>query len=74
MYIQCGRKPDGRWRWGPYKRGTTVINWIEQCHIGRRQRVVVGREVSNLKLVYSGVPQGSVGPPTMAHLIVNIHP
>ena len=36
------------------------INWIEQWLTDRRQRVVVDGEVSNWKLVLSGVPQASV--------------
>ena len=37
-----------------------VINWIEKWLIHRRQRVIVDGEISNWKLVLSGVPQGSV--------------
>ena len=40
--------------------GNGMINWIEKWLIDRRQRVVVGGEVSNWKSVFSGVPQGSV--------------
>ena len=36
--------------------GDSIIDWIEQWLIDRRQRVVV--EVSNWKSVLSGVPQG----------------
>ena len=40
--------------------GNGMINWIEKLLIDRtrRQRVVVDGEVSNWKLVLSGVPQG----------------
>ena len=40
--------------------GDSITDWIEQWLIDRRQRVVVDGEVSNWKLVLSGVPQGSV--------------
>ena len=40
--------------------GNSIINWIEQWLKDRRQRVVVDGEVSSLKPVLSGVPQGSV--------------
>ena len=39
--------------------GDGIIDWIEWL-TDRRQRVVVDGEVSNLKSVLSGVPQGSV--------------
>ena len=37
--------------------GISIINWIEQWHTDRRQRVVGDGEVSNWKPVLSGVPQ-----------------
>ena len=37
-----------------------IIDWIEERLTGRRQCVVVDGEISNWKLVLSGVPQGSV--------------
>ena len=40
--------------------GKSAINWIEQWLTARRQRVIVDGEVSSLKSVLSGVPQGSV--------------
>ena len=40
--------------------GNSIINWIEQWLTDRRQRVVVDGDVSSLKSVLSGVPQGSV--------------
>ena len=40
--------------------GIIIINWIEKLLTDRRQRVVVDGEVSNWKLVLSGVPQASV--------------
>ena len=40
--------------------GNDVINWIEKWLTQRRQRVIVDGEISNWKLVLSGVPQGSV--------------
>ena len=40
--------------------GNDVINWIVEWLTHRRQRVIVGGEISNWKSVLSGVPQGSV--------------
>ena len=40
--------------------GNSIINWIEQWLIDRRQRVVVDGEVSSWESVLKGVPQGSV--------------
>ena len=40
--------------------GDSIIDWIEQWLTDRKQRVVVGGEVSSRKSVLSGVPQGSV--------------
>ena len=40
--------------------GNSIINWIEQWVTDRGHRVVVDGEVSCLKSVLSGVPQGSV--------------
>ena len=40
--------------------GNSIVNWIEQWLTDRRQRVVVGGEVSSWKSVLRGVPQGSV--------------
>ena len=37
--------------------GISIIKWIEQWLTDRRQRVVVGWEVSNRKPVLSGIPQ-----------------
>ena len=37
-----------------------MINWLEKWLIARRKRVVVDVEVSNWKLILSGIPQGSV--------------
>ena len=40
--------------------GDGIIDWIEQWLTDRRQCVVVDGEVSNWKLMLSGVPQASV--------------
>ena len=37
-----------------------IIDWIEKWLTDRRQHVVVDGEVSNWKLIFSEVPQGSI--------------
>ena len=51
--------------------GNSIINWIEQWLTDRRQMVVVDGEVSRLKSVLNGVPQGSVLGPIL--LLVHIN-
>ena len=51
--------------------GHSLINWIEQWLTDRRQRVVVGGEVSSWKSVLSGLPQGSVLGPILFLVYIN---
>ena len=51
--------------------GNSIIKWIEQWLIDRRQRVVVDGEVSSWKSVLSGVSQGSVLGPILFLVYIN---
>ena len=51
--------------------GNDVINWIEEWLTHRRHRVIVDGEISNWKLVLSGVPQGSVLGPILFLIYIN---
>ena len=53
--------------------GNDVINWVEKWLTHRRQRVIVDGEISNLKSVLSGVPQGSVLGPLLFLIYIYIN-
>ena len=48
-----------------------MISWIQAWLTDRRQRVIVEREISNWKLVLSGVPKGSVLAPILFLIFIN---
>ena len=58
-----------------YGIGNDVINWIQEWLTHRRQRVIVivDDEISNLKSVLSGVPQGSVLSPILFLIYIYIY-
>jgi len=51
--------------------GGEVLRWIQSWLQGRRQRVVLGKQMSDWQDVLSGVPQGSVLGPLMFILYIN---
>ena len=51
--------------------GNDIINWIVEWLTHRRQRVIVGGEISNWNSVLSGVPQGSVLGPILFLIYIN---
>ena len=51
--------------------GNDVINWIEKWLTHRRQRVIVGGEISKWNSVLNGVPQGSVLGPILFLIYIN---
>ena len=51
--------------------GNSIINLIEQWLTDRKQRVIVGGEVSSWNSVLSGVPQGSVLGPILFLVYIN---
>ena len=51
--------------------GNDIINWIVEWLTHRRQRVIVGGEISNWNSVLSGVPQRSVLGPILFLIYIN---
>ena len=51
--------------------GNDIINWIVEWLTHRRQRVIVGGDISNWNSVLSGVPQGSVLGPILFLIYIN---
>lgn len=48
-----------------------LVNWIKNCLIGRKQRVIIGDNVSEWEVVHSTVPQGSVLGPILFIIFIN---
>ena len=51
--------------------GNDIINWIVEWLTHKKQRVIVGGEISNWNYVLSGVPQGSVLGPILFLIYIN---
>ena len=54
-----------------YGLNKTIVKWIENFLKNRTQQVVIGKNYSSPRIIYSGVPQGSVIGPLLFNVYIN---